>query len=297
MDKINQFDFYEMGKTFNSLRRKGDVAPEDIFLDLMNATTEANLLLNGKPIPLGVSRKQAEGFITLLRSIQDEFFTRKDESGRKTFRFPDSSDDAIPEWKWNSLIGSLDRFETVLREELAETATYYIPRRGIYWTSALVESADESFPQEVRAVIPEKTKVDWRSAGRCLALNLLTASGFHVARAVEGMLEVYFQSLANRPGETLNGWGDYIDALDKVAKAQQKQGPTARTLAELRQMKDDFRNPIAHPRVVLSESDSRMLFNNGESLIICMAQDLMSASEDSLPSDRGSHGENNDKET
>ena len=39
-------------------------------------------------------------------------------------------------------------------------------------------------------------------------------------------------------------------------------------------MKDDYRNPVAHPRVVLEEADARMLFANGESLIIAMAQDL-----------------------
>ena len=44
-------------------------------------------------------------------------------------------------------------------------------------------------------------------------------------------------------------------------------------------MKDDYRNPIMHPRVVLTESDARMLFNNGESLIIAMAQELYLASE------------------
>jgi hypothetical protein len=39
-------------------------------------------------------------------------------------------------------------------------------------------------------------------------------------------------------------------------------------------MKDDYRNPIMHPRVVLTESDARMLFDNGESLIIAMAQEI-----------------------
>ena len=39
-------------------------------------------------------------------------------------------------------------------------------------------------------------------------------------------------------------------------------------------MKDDYRNPVMHPlRVTLTESDARMLFDNGESLIIAMAID------------------------
>ena len=40
-------------------------------------------------------------------------------------------------------------------------------------------------------------------------------------------------------------------------------------------MKDDYRNPIMHPRVVLTESDARMLFNNGEmSLTIALLSSL-----------------------
>ncbi len=50
--------------------------------------------------------------------------------------------------------------------------------------------------------------------------------------------------------------------------------PDPKTIAVIRQMKDDYRNPVVHPRVVLTEADSRMLFNNGESAIIGMAQGL-----------------------
>jgi len=49
-------------------------------------------------------------------------------------------------------------------------------------------------------------------------------------------------------------------------------------LAELDQMRNDYRNPIMHPRVVLQYADARMLFANGESLVILMAQELKNAS-------------------
>jgi hypothetical protein len=50
--------------------------------------------------------------------------------------------------------------------------------------------------------------------------------------------------------------------------------PQEKTIAELDQMRQDYRNPIMHPRVVLTEADARMLFANGESLIIAMAQEI-----------------------
>jgi hypothetical protein len=42
-------------------------------------------------------------------------------------------------------------------------------------------------------------------------------------------------------------------------------------------MPSDYRNPIVHPRVTLDEADARIIFNNGESLIIAMASELKRA--------------------
>ena len=141
----------------------------------------------------------------------------------------------------------------------------------------MVDAADQSFPAEVAPYIPDKSKADWRAAGRCLAFNLLSASGFHVARAVEGMVEAYYQFFSGNAGETLNSWNDYVKALEKIAAGNPTPCPAAKTLAELKQMKDDYRNPIMHPRVMLTEADARMLFDNGESLIIAMADEIRAA--------------------
>lgn len=59
-----------------------------------------------------------------------------------------------------------------------------------------------------------------------------------------------------------------------MSKSGADPAPAEKTLAELRQMKDDYRNPVVHPRVTLTENDARMLFNNGESLIIAMAEEI-----------------------
>jgi hypothetical protein len=76
---------------------------------------------------------------------------------------------------------------------------------------------------------------------------------------------------APQPGKTLKSWYEYTEALGKIAGSP---APDKKTLAELDQMRQDYRNPIMHPRVVLSEADARMLFANGESLIIAMAQEI-----------------------
>lgn len=72
--------------------------------------------------------------------------------------------------------------------------------------------------------------------------NFLSVSGFNVARAVEAALEVYYQLFTEKPGP-LNGWHDYIQALEAVRATGADPAPAEKALAELRQMEDDYRNP------------------------------------------------------
>jgi hypothetical protein len=160
---------------------------------------------------------------------------------------------------------------------MAEMTTYFVPKRGIYAVAALAETAHESFPGDLLQFIPEKTQVDWRSAGRCMAFNLLSACGFHVARAVEGTMEAYYQLFSGKPGKTLRSWDDYHKELEKIANTNPTPAPEPKTLVEFDQMRRDYRNPIVHPRVTLDEADARILFNNGESLIIAMASEIKRA--------------------
>jgi hypothetical protein len=227
-------------------------------------------------MPIGVSRADAEQLKTALASLESAHFRVKNETGEMEFQFPLPDAPPIPEWRWNYIRSMLERFETVFSAEMREAATYYVPRRGIFFTPALVDTADEAFPKYLSPHIPEKTRQDWRAAGRCLAFNLLWASGFHVARAVEGAIELYYQVFSGKAGVTLNSWHDYAKELTKISTTP---APSAKTLTEFSQMKDDYRNPIMHPRVSLTESDARMLFDNGESLIIGIAEEIRAARE------------------
>ena len=42
------------------------------------------------------------------------------------------------------ITAALDRFETVFAEEMRDVATYFVPKRGIFDTKALVDSADDA---------------------------------------------------------------------------------------------------------------------------------------------------------
>jgi hypothetical protein len=279
VERVNQYPLYEMGKSLQAIvAYKGDAAATAALWDVFNAGNVLDQILAGNPFPIGVSRGAAQSLRAELSGIWTQHFTGPVKpDGTRDFRFPETTDAPIPAWRWNSLQTALARFETIFAAEIAEGTTYFVPRRGIYSTPALVDTADEAFPETLRGYIPEKTKVDWKAAGRCLAFSLLSASGFHVARAVEGTLEAYYQLYTGKPDATLRSWDDYFKELTKIAAGKPTPSPESRTLAELDQMRQDYRNPLMHPRVTLNDADAQILFNNGESLIIGMASEICKA--------------------
>lgn len=279
MERINSFAFYDVGKAFKPIENLPDdlaetVPAQQLFWAVSGAQHWITQLLAGKPFPLGISRSKATALSAVLEEILQTNFSEDDGTGGKRRKYPISTSPPIQVWEFWGLKRALTEFETVFAEEMKEAATYYVPRRGIFWTPALVDTADEAFPEVLRGYIPQKTKDDWKSAGRCLAFNLLSASGFHAARAVEGTMEAYYQLFTGQPGATLKSWYEYTEELKKLTGSP---APQAKTIAELDQMRNDYRNPIMHPRVVLTEPDARMLFANGESLIIAMAQEIAEA--------------------
>jgi hypothetical protein len=278
VERFNQFSFYEIGARIGRLKRRYEpINARDAFHLMTDARAALSSLLVGDPLPINISKQCINRLLDAMKSITKSEFTEMGEDGDRTvFKFPDETD-TIDAYTWSKIKTAVEHFETVFAEEMREAATYYVPRRGIFYTPALVDSAVETFPAEILGHIPQKTRDDWNAAGRCLAFNLLSASGFHVTRAVEGILESYYQIFTAQPGKTLRGWYDYHQELSAVALAGGSPYPSQKTLSELDQMRTDYRNPIAHPRVVLSESDARMLFANGESLIIAMAQEIKEA--------------------
>ena len=281
VERINQYDFYALSKTFQALAAfRGDVSIHDGFMPILTAQRSLTGLLEGRPIELGVSRGKAVSFANTLDSIVQTYFTEDDGQGGTRWKWPAKGDTSvIPQFEWGWLKESLSQFEMIFAEEMRERATYRVPDRGIYNTAKLVDAADCTFPDELSGLVPAKSKHEWRAAGRCMAFGMFTACGFHVARAVEGALEAYFQTYNGKPDPRKKQWGEYLAALDKIAESGVMPSPDPKTMGELKQMKDDWRNPLMHPRVVLGEADARSVFNNGETLIMLMVQEIARAVE------------------
>jgi len=286
MEKINQFALYEIGQTFQKLRKAdtSNVDAFDAFWDLSLAQAQIDKMLSGTPFALGVSAgKASEVRQAIQNTINRNFYAKNpdgtfalDEEGKCKWDFPARGTKKIESWELSMVTNALDKFETVFAEEMREGTSYHIPQRGITSVVALVEHGEKAFPEELGHIIGIKAMADFKAACRCFAFDLYTASGYHSARAVEAVLETYYQTFANKPGETLRGWNDYVEALKKVKdkKPKQKYLPDGRTLLSVDEIRFHHRNPLMHPRVTLTETDADMLLSIAKVAMLAMSQEI-----------------------
>jgi hypothetical protein len=226
------------------------------------------------------SRTAAQKLVSLLDNVWAARFV---DSETGSVRIPDTE---IADSNWKNFLyeiwRAINAFETLLAQDFATQATFSAPRRSIYDTEHLVNSADQAIPRPLALAVSEMASLDLVNAGRCLAFGLYTAAGFHICRAVEAVIEDYYRKFCGKAG-TLRSWNDYIVALRGVpATASVK--PEQETIAYLDAMRKYNRNEIAHPRVVLDEAEALKVFDLGKAVICAMAQELLAAGTAALPS-------------
>jgi len=96
-------------------------------------------------------------------------------------------------------------FEGVLANDLPKMDTYQVLCQGLYTMPALIESAElaiiDGLSGSAEGMIPSNTLLDFNQAGRCIALELPTASGFHTMRSVEAAIEKYWKVVSHSSSE------------------------------------------------------------------------------------------------
>jgi hypothetical protein len=277
VEPINTYAFYEIGGELQPLKAEypGNALAQHVVLPLHFASWRLERLLKGDPIEITLSRQAASNLRGMVDAILKMINPATGSDGQQ---LPPQWAE-IPSWQWGMVRSNVQIFENVFQAEMQNATTYSVPRRGLYSTPVLVNQAESAFPALWHSAIQEKARNDFHEAGRCLAFNLSTAAGFHACRAVEGVLEGYYQFFTGKTG-TLHGWQDYLDALRKVTTGPI---PDPKTLHNIKQIKDFSRNPLMHPRETLNEMDARILFGMAEIAILGMAQELMEAEHASQP--------------
>jgi len=165
----------------------------------------------------------------------------------------------------SALQTALRAYSTIMEAELQNVAAYAVRPQAIWDTRRLIEAGDEALGAEAAARLPQDTRADLRSAGRCLAFELPTASGFHVARATETMILALMDAAQCKKGRS--NWGAYVAAL-KDSKADEK------VTTHIDRVRDLHRNPLIHPELTLSNSDAVVLWTTCIGLIAAILDEI-----------------------
>ena len=245
MNRVNLYDTYLMGKAFRLLEQiQPGVVPATIVSDLMVLQNWLLHLTNNTLLSPG----QAHEHATILHSAVSYMLT-------EWLNEPLSQERAI-------IIKSVfEMFEPTLSSEFAKLHAYYIPSVGIFPTDALLNQPEKMFSESAN-LIPDETLIEIKEVGKCLAFSLPTAAGFHLMRSVESMLRHYYEVLSKGASRPARGaTGIYFDAI------LQLPGVDKELHAALKQIKTLYRDPIAHPEVVLTGPEAISLLGVVQSAI------------------------------
>lgn len=102
------------------------------------------------------------------------------------------------------------------------------------------------FTPDVYSALPEMCQYDFQEAGRCISFNRSTAGAFHLMRAVESMVGIYYKKYI-RPAKKGLTWGQMTHALDKKSRGKL---PNETTMNQLGHIRVAFRNPTQHPEKI-----------------------------------------------
>lgn len=134
-----------------------------------------------------------------------------------------------------------------------------------------------------KGVFEKLTKIaknDFRSSCRCLLFGEATAAAFHVLRATEEVLRLYYFSHKKSKRLKKPMWGPMTLEL----RNKKKNKPPDVTLASLDLVREKYRNPTQHPDAAYDVESAQDLLGVCIDLINKMAEELPA---EKLPSDVG----------
>jgi hypothetical protein len=278
MQRINCSPFVTMGQDLALLVDRLKTSTEYTFDQLARDGVAATASLakwavdTVFPVPL-LSKHEATNLATKFIGLSAAEFLEE----HRTEAIPDKDD----------LIFQIMRFIDLLAYDLETCDSYIITQKRAYDMKALIFNAQKILPASVIPELSTECIKDIQEAGRCLAFDLPTACGFHMFRALELVMLMYFPVLKiTAPSERKKGLGTYINLLEgKDENGKDKQdAPKVDTeiTGTLRRLKK-HRNPVIHPELTLEEEEAESLFINVNDAIAQMVKDIKRLKDAQLP--------------
>jgi len=216
-------------------------------------------LLHRSVFSLRTSRQSGENLLTVIRNLK---------------AFIDESTDTSAILGWYhvfAITSAMTTFEAVLGAELSLWPIYIaLPKAG-YDTSVLIERGEACFPADIKTKVPNAV-ADLNSGTKCLAYELFTAAAFHLHRANESVLSVYWDIVSGgAPRPNTRNMGDYLREMNERGIGDE------RVKAALKDLKDLHRNPLIHPEMSINNVDDAVaLMNSVHTVIVGMLKGIPS---------------------
>lgn len=276
MKRLEVLELFELAETYSSampkiLGDKGRVL--DIYMALFNL--EVNLKqFTAEQAAFPLTRDSAIESVKAIGSVLDEHFFRS--PARERFKDDLDLNGEMSLWMLYSVRAKLQQFRHVLAVECRKSETYFIEKVVGFDLPTLLHSADENIHNSIRPYVPAPALAEIREAGRCLALENYTASGFHTLRGLEVVIAAYYKAVSGKEKE-FRSWHDYVGALEELSA--EKNGakpkyPSSKVAAMIDRMRELDRNPLMHPSDTLDEMGADSLFKLGIVTITELAKDL-----------------------
>jgi hypothetical protein len=267
MQRVNGYQFYDLAVKIHPLR---EVKPGDKISDQFWRLWEGRdaLISIFSTMPLRVCLPAANKIVHGIDSI----FSRDFSEAVKQYK----SEDLVGVPAYTISEAALE-FATVLAAELQSLDTYLVSQKGTHSTPDLIERAEIMLSAPIRKRLPEQAIIDIRQAGRCLALDNPTASAFHILRAVESVMAIYFERVTGKPLPTrMRNWSIYLKSLKK------HPGHSERVVTFLDHIRDSYRNPILHPEIVINEDEAEALLGASASAIRLLVMEIEALEEKAM---------------
>lgn len=272
MDKADIYKIYQLGIALAPIKElRHDARAIDAFQPVFGAKNALEELLgeNGAA-KIDICRGDVQQLYDAVnRAFKAHFWDAQKE--RMAFPAEAVKFGHFHVWEISS---ALQSFEPVFRAEMQVAAAYWVPRKGTYNTTELVNHADGCFAVDLLGTIGEMGLTEYRAAGKCFAFGLYSATGYHACRAVEAVLRKYYQHYLGKPSGEKMQWGQMLEELEGVSASAR---PAEKTLAYIRHVKDHDRNPLSHTRVVLDEQDADGLLKFASIVMVAMAREMKPA--------------------
>ncbi len=247
MQRMNEYRFYQLGATLERLKDVTETTLlSDAILPCVAAQSTLEALLTG-PVSLRVCRQNVQELLSAIEHILLPPAGHKNEL-TKPVRYSGAL----------RVASAVTELSAVLEAECRTLDTCAVSQKGAYSTPLLIDHAEILIPESTREKLDGVAIDDIRQAGRCLAFDLPTAAGFHLFRAVESVMHVLYDQVKgklqkhNKP----KTWFNYVE---KLKEAQ----VTSSVTDLLNNIRGNYRNPVAHPKVTLTSDDAIVLLPLG----------------------------------